>query len=485
MQKIPLFWGAVILTLFALISGTIVWYSDISEEIILSENIILKAKTKGPLVSFKTLKINNAEKVENAEINFLQDGDIWALNKDLKIKSKLIDTAEKITEFSLSPDGKETYWINEKGELWKQNENKEIKPLATVEKDMEKKIQEIPDVFEKESFPYYKGKVMDFWLSPDGNYIAYKTLEGYTGCCAGPPDIPVSEIRIMKNDGTGKVIVEWPAVWRSMVIFHGWMPDSKKIITQYQNADEAIQGSAFFETGVNGKNPKIYTEIFKIIRNGAPIEAKNVTAEDIRTLTLYTTIEPIYSPGGESVAYINEEDQVRLKDISTKETKTILESESLPFGSSPETISWSKNGNLLLVKGTEKVFIFDKTGNKFFETKIGNETSSLPVIDSAILSYDNKYIGGVYKPRGEKPEIIFLTDITTGEKKEFQLPELKPISEKHSGLYIQNQLFSKEGKFFYLRKLPETDTGELWIINTGNWKNYKFVENISQIEKTL
>ena len=270
------------------------------------------------------LKEESIEKNER-EIAFIQNGDVWILSKDLEKKYRDIDAVESITDFSLSPDGKLTYWLNEKGEIWKKDEYGEIESLVTVGEDMKEDIQEGWGDFE--SFSYLKGKVTDFYLSPDGKYIAYETLEGHTGCCAGPPNIPVTWIRIMKNDGTEKVKIEKPSgVRRPLMFFDGWLPDSKKILFHFQAGDEPTSGSPLFEVGVDGVNPKVYDEIFQFFREGIEISGEDITPEDLELFTMMLVgTKPVYSPTGEKVAYIKEGSQVRLKDINSKASIDSLE----------------------------------------------------------------------------------------------------------------------------------------------------------------
>jgi hypothetical protein len=437
-----------------------------------------------PILSKEVLEFEEKfiEKDER-EIAFLHDGDIWVLSKDLKKKYKLIDSKEAIIDFDISPNGKEIYWLNEKGELWKENEKEEIQPLISIEKDMKKEFQEIPKEFEKKSFYYYKGKVENFWLSPDGNYLAYERLEGYTGCCTGPPTIPVTWIWIMKNDGSQKIPIEKPAgVRRPLIFFDGWLPDSRRILFHFSAPDEVTQGSPFYEVGITGKNPKLYTEIFKIIgREGKEIDLEKLTPEEIGELTTKPIgTEPVYSPSGEKVAYIKEGNQVRLKDIKTNETKTILELKEdnyFPFGPASEVLKWSDDGSLLLVKTNNKIFVLDKAGKIVFE----EDFQGAEEIGDIILSTDNKYLAGVYRLKGERIEIFFFIDLVTKERKEFKLPEFKEIRERIS---IDPQFFT-DGKRFYYSINVESEEPEvkqlfpqLWMIDINTWKNYKIADKV-------
>lgn len=92
---------------------------------------------------------------------------------------------------------------------------------------------------------------------------------------------------------------------------------------------------------------------------------------------MYLTVgdDPVYSPTGERVAYLKysegadpySRDTVRLKDIKTQETKTILENVKFEFGLALSVLHWSNDGSLLLVEAVDKVYVFNKEGSAVFE----------------------------------------------------------------------------------------------------------------------
>ena len=63
------------------------------------------------------------------DIAILRKGDIWVTHKNLA-KEKITRSGD-IESYAFSPDGKEVYWLNQKGELWKKNA-KTLVPLAGV-----------------------------------------------------------------------------------------------------------------------------------------------------------------------------------------------------------------------------------------------------------------------------------------------------------------------------------------------------------------
>ncbi len=401
------------------------------------------------------------------EIAFIKDGDIWLLSKDLKNKDKILDTEEAIIDFSFSPDGKIIYWLNERGEIFKKDEQNGIKSLVTVEKNMKEEIEEGWEDFE--SFSYLKGKVTNFYLSPDGKYIAYKTVEMYTGCCAGPPNMPVLWIRIMKNDGTEKVEIEKPPDQRRLdMSFDNWFPNSKKIIFHFRSFQEVIQGSPFFEIGVNGKNPKLYTAIYQ---------------EDYPELGDTITVaraNPIFSPSGDKMAYIkgglSYTGDLWLANSDGTEKMIILEKDKTDFTAN---INWSEDGNLLsVVEYPGSIIVLNQKGEVILKTKVGEES-----ITVGVFSLDNKYLSGTYEKEGS--EIIFLVDLITEEKKEFKLPSI----ETKYGLTITPKFFSKNSRLYYfvdpIDSEEEKFLPQLWVIDTNTWRNYKIVDGVSRIEKYI
>lgn len=455
-----------------------------------------------PLILLEgALKLEEKFVEENErETAFLQEGDIWVLDKNLEKKYKMVDTQEAIIDFSFSADGKIIYWLNEKGELWRKKEGEPEIPLAGVPGKIEyekykgyvdkykqdfleickKTLEPYEEYYEENVGKFYElGKIKNFKLSPNGEYIAYEPLAGYTSCCAGIFDVPVTSVWIMGRAGREKVEVEWPSeVWRPLIFFDGWFPDSKKILFHFSAADEATQGSPFYEVGIDGKNPKVYTEIFKFFKEGVEVEIEDIEVEDIEYLTMEVVgTDPVYSPSGEKVAYIKEWNQVRLKDVETKEIKTILElgeKEYLPFGPASKTLIWSEDGNLLLVRGINKVFVLNKEGEVISQTNFEAEE-----VENAVLSPDKKYVAGVYKMKGGGTEVIFFINLLTQEKKKFKLPEFKNYS---GTVNIYPQFFSGNDRLYYLIKLKEEQSSyQLWVIDTNTWESYKVIEDVSQV----
>ena len=387
------------------------------------------------------------------EMAFLYNGDIWVINKNLDKKYKLIDTEKDIVYFDISPDDKEFYWHNGK-EIWKRDSNGSDHLLIKadeisesekeiIRKDFEnyKKSTESFDV--EEELKKISGGIMNFYLSPDGKYIVFEQVEGFGGCCGGPPNKSIGGIFIVKNDGTGKIKIEKPPQaieWRNMMNF--WLWSSKdKIIVSLRAMDESF--GSFYEVSVIGE------------------------------FTDRIPKEEFYSPDRSKSVYL-EGNKIILKDIKTGETKTILESESLPFphawlGLISRIVDWSKDSNLLLVRESNKICVFTKDGNKVDELNL-----SPSHIGEVVLSPDSKYVAGDYMKDKYKTSVIFFKNLLNQEVREVELP----------GIQTDSMFFSDDNRFYYLAEIEESKY-ELWTINTDTWNRSKLLENTSNIVKAF
>jgi len=404
----------------------------------------------------ETLQLQNASvSKSNREIVFLKDDKLWLLDKDLeKIEEyKLTESTEPIVDFSFSSDGHQLYWLTDSGEIWKRNENKEIKQLITKESDMSEQTFKDPVTGEESS--YFKDKVMAFYLSPNNNYIAYETLDTFTGCCMSPHNMPVNQMRMMKSDGTGKVAVQKPfEITRSLLFFNGWLSGGNHILFHFSYPDEATQGSAFYSVGVDGKNPEIFSPI-------------NTNKE--QSMTIAGAV-PIFSPDGEKMAYLEggifAEGRLWLSDINGENKKTLGTIEENYF---PD-FSWSKDGTILVVNTADKFIIYDRQANEIYQTSSGQETN---FENQSIVSPSNKYVVVSNRDR------IFLINTDTKMAKELIVTNAEDM------VRVLPQFFAGNDRFYYL--IDHMETGfegsypELWVIDLNSYTNYKVAENVSLV----
>ena len=451
-RKLFLSIGSVFL-LFAAALGIVLWQQFQTP----TKKKQAPSPTPSVTLSQGALQINEDDVAEGeGEIAYLQNGKIWTVSKDLtkKMEYKLAEDADTIIDFAFSYDGQQLYWLTEAGELWKMDKSGGINPLVTQASNMISATFEDP--ITKTVTTYQKGKVTAFHLSARGEYIAYETLETFIGCCMSPYDIPVNQIRIMKNDGTRKVKVQLPApvYEHELLFFDGWFLDSKKIIFHFMAADAATQGSPFFEVGVNGRNPKRFTGIESLEFGGTVAGAV-----------------PVFSPDGEKMAYLEGgvvgEGKSWLSNVDGTDKKALITNEKYNF----TDFSWSNDGSLLLVNSYDEFTIFNQRAEIVYQTSV-DQTNKIEGIRS-VISPDNKYVAISSTDR-----LLFI-NIKTGEKRELNIPTSNDQAQ------IYPQLITKSGRFYYLKDTDQETKGlypQLWMIDTIALKNYKIADNTSLVE---
>src|SRR3989344_9131442 len=277
-------------------------------------------------------------------------------------------TTGNVVDFTCSPS-EHMYWITDAGELWTAAGDGEAMPLVTRSEVMTNTPRGATQDI---------GTVIRFYVSPDNTYIAYETLEKYTGCCGNISDIPVTRLRIMRSDGTDRVVMAKPStVNRELVFFDGWFPDSSKILFHFSAPDESTQGSPFFEVGVDGKNPSPYTGIN--------------FAESGDTMTV-AGAHPIFSPQARKMAYIEGgivgEGKIWLAKTDGTEKILLLDDERF----NTADITWSNDGSLLVVNGTHMFVVFTADGNIVFQKQVQKQEEM-----KNLVSQDNTYIVGLNK----------------------------------------------------------------------------------------
>jgi len=423
-----------------------------------------------PSVSDSILKIQNTQfDIREAGSALLQDGKIWLVDKNLQKKMlfDLAEISEPIVDLNFSPLGEGFYVLTESGELWKSDLKGKLRPLVTKDKDMLEAIQDASYEGERN---FLKGKVVGFYLSPDGNYIAYETLEKYTGCCGSSSDIPVTQLRIMKNDGTDKVVVVKPSnVSRELVSFDGWFPDSRRILFHYTHPDEVTQGSAFFEVGLNGRNYKRYKAIDFEEREG--------------TITVAGS-SPFFSPKGQQMVYIEGGvlggGRIWMANADGSDKKLLLENEKFNLAN----IIWSEDASLLLVNGYNQFAVLTSGGKVVYQKQLERQEEL-----ASVISPDNRYLVGLNKTQDNKTDKLFILDFINGKKKEFVI---KNASGQPVNMYVYPQFISENNVLYYLASLqPPTlsgkdatkPTSELWAIDFSNSKIFKIAENVSVVRK--
>ena len=447
---------AGVFLLLALTLGAVLWQKSQTP----TQKGQIPSPTSTTTLSQEDLHITQGEVSEGErEIVYLQGGKIWFISNDLakQMEYQLNENTTTIASFDFSPDGQELYWTTKAGELWKKDKSGNSNPLVTQANDMVSAT--FKDPITKTITTYQKGKVAAFYLSPNGEYIVYETLETFTGCCMSASDTPVYEIRIMKNDGTSKSIVEKPiGVTRSVLFFDGWFSNSQKVLFHFSAPDEATQGSPFYEVSTNGRNPTKFTGI-------------NVD-EFGDTITVAGAV-PVFSPDGERMAYVEGgvlgEGNSWMSNIDGTDKKSLTADGEYSF----TDFSWSNDGSLLLVDSDSvgKFAVFNQRAEVVYQTSIEQENKNDSI--RSVISPGNKYVA---VSSGNK---LLVIDLNTKERKELNIP----ISSDQILIYPQH--ITENGRFYYLKDTNQEDKGlypQLWVISITNLKDYKIADNVSSVE---
>ncbi len=249
---------------------------------------------------------------------------------------------------------KANYLLNERGELFRETPSGEHIGLVTYEKrDMEEaNLYDSKDGESPSKFSYINGRVLEFWPSPDGMYIVYRIQDGLTGCCASPPTIPTSRLKIMKIDGSGKMLIDRPSRYGQLTTFDGWLFDSKRFVFHVHQPDEPTQGSLFYEGSVNNQSVKIFTGI----DYGEPVSEDTYGTTVARAAPHFSPIDDrmVYLKGG----IFGNEIIFSRTDGSVKKVLLYVD------GTAVEKIEWSPDGAIIrIIVGDKKTeYLFDKNG---------------------------------------------------------------------------------------------------------------------------
>jgi hypothetical protein len=145
---------------------------------------------------------------------------------DLTLDStyQLFQSSDTVERFVISADGREAYWVNDKGELWRKNANGSLQGLVTPA-DMQGQVNGGCNTW---SYGFATGTALigrvnprDLFISPDGNYVVYNALSGCSGSA------PSFDFMAMKNDGSDKALL---GPYNPGASIDGWFPNDGGII---------------------------------------------------------------------------------------------------------------------------------------------------------------------------------------------------------------------------------------------------------------
>ena len=252
---------------------------------------------------------------------------------------------------------REGFILTEKGELFKQERSGRSVGLVTVKNDMEKdSVQEQRDRGPAVYHPYTRGKVLNFWPSPDGKHVAYLIQDGLTSCCDAPPVLPSTRIKIMRSDGSSKSLVDTTPRNAPLVRFYGWLSDGKRFVFADQEPDEATQGSPFYIGEVGSSHVKL----FDAIDYGG-------TVTDSTYVVTTAMAEPHFSPKDDLMVYRKggiRGNEIILSRTDGSQRRTVM---TIARGKG-SSIEWSADGREISISiGDEKeVRRFNREGQEVF-----------------------------------------------------------------------------------------------------------------------
>ena len=252
---------------------------------------------------------------------------------------------------------RERFILNEKGELFKQDLSGKSVGLVTVKNDMQQdSAQDEPERGKVVYGPYLKGKVLNFWPSPDGKHLAYLIQDGLASCCQPLTDVPSTRIKIMRRDGSLKILVDTSPRNAPIVRFYGWLPDGKRFVVGDQAPDEATQGSPFYIGEVGSSHVKLFDAI-----------DYGMEVTDSTYAVTTAMAEPHFSANDDLMVYRKgglSGTEIILSRTDGSQRRTIMTIEYME-GSS---IRWSHDGKQIIVSIGEKKDVrkFNKNGREIF-----------------------------------------------------------------------------------------------------------------------
>ena len=411
------------------------------------------------------------------KIAYLASGTVWVLNRDLNQRYKLIETADTIASFHISPLGNEVYWATDKGELWKKNANDKLQPLITISDDMTKvedtrggEYNASGTLTGEEKFTYLKGQVEDFYLSPSGKYIVYRAIERYTACCAGNNEFPTYSLWSMRSDGTQKTKMVDPN--SSFAEFKGWLPNDAGIMYLFHDTDEPTGGQGFYKLSFDGKNN--YRDINYIV----PL------AEGPGRVSQFLGTAPVFSPDGKKVAYFNYNDGISLSNIDGSEKQKLVAVDRGNVSGNPFLldIGWSGDSQSLAVRVNTSITLFSKSGKQIFETNLPKEPKEF-----TIFSQDNKYAVETYEKDGKL--FISLVGLTANDTHEFDISDTEISRDIQKNFFptVTPEFISKNGEIYFISTRegvggePNPSRG-LWNLNIVTGEKHRISDGVSSVQ---
>ena len=336
-------------------------------------------KQKNTAEEKKTM-VARAEYVRKDGSRIVLEDEVLYVMLENNQKQILATIADGISNFALAPDENELYVLNTNGELYKKPlTDEDYSSLVVYGKDMHDAEIVHHDWYTNATttHPYVKGKVLDFWLSPNGAYVVYLIQSGLTGCCASPPTIPTTRLMVMRNDGSGKQLIDHTPHGGSRTHFSGWLFDSSAFVFYDAHPDENMDGSPFYV----GSPERSDVTLFKGMRY-----------EDYRLTTHTVTValgEPHFSPTDDLVAYrLGGYSGTKIVLVRTNGDDARILMEVAKYALTG--ITWSDDGTRITVTADDKVSEFqvyatsDGNSHTLNDFKTLDKQCVLSAIDTAV-----------------------------------------------------------------------------------------------------
>ncbi len=415
----------------------------------------------------KAIILNQGDMINNKNnIYFLENGDIWIMNIEMETKNKLVDQEKNILNFQISPDGQNLYWTDGLA-IWKRDYQSNIKKLTNSNQIKSKDSDGNP----------LSGGISNFIVSPNGQYIAYEEITGYTTCCLGPPPyIPVFKIMILKNDGTEKNKV--PDIKNSvgdLMRMSSWTP-SNNLLFYFKAPDGATQGSYFYQIDPSGNNLQLYNDIYKYSYNGEDIDPHNIDYfKDIDQSFDVLYGLPIYSPKNNRVAMFDVfTGNLYLKNLDNQEIKELYSDDRF-YPIPGYDFKWSNDGNYLYLNEGGIIYIYNKDGDQ-----INKIETSKSRISEFLISPDRTYLIMTFYEEDDKYDDFLIVNLSTTEKKIMRAfnPFYKNDEIKR---HIDLKFILNNKIYYYVRNMKESESGVLYALDMNKWENSKISETITDI----
>ena len=303
-----------------------------------AENAAIARKNLGATISsvsigdFSGLKYEYTEQIPKISVDVPQDSYNFIISASKKYEDVL---SQILASFQFV----NKYEINSHGELIKQlPSGKQVDLVSLSEMESGFEVDNWSSDEDK-IYSFIKGKVLDYWVSPDGNYIVYSVQDGLVSCCMAPPTGESSVLKIMKSDGSEKRLVGRTP--RSLhyksfpgrMIFDGWLSDSKSFVFHDQFSGESTGGSPFFLANVDGSP----NQFFDVIDYGN----KEVVVDTDQVIVALA--EPYLSPKDNVMVYRKEGifgDKIIFSNTDGTDKKVLLDG----IGGVMSHIKWSSGG---------------------------------------------------------------------------------------------------------------------------------------------